>query len=435
MSDRILEVLMDGRLMGELHMSQSGSLSYEYDKAYASEQGAIPLSLSMPLGRSRYGNRVIRPFLEGLLPDNPLAIQAMSARYQVSAQSPFALLEHVGHDVAGALQIIRPGEKSEDSVADRTTMTPIDDHDLSSMLHDILDVYGSGATWDGSQRMSLAGAQAKLALTRTPDGRWAVPQRGTPSTCIVKPLPIGTTSFPAADIVELFCQKVVAAIGLPAARSTLWTSPDETIRAVVSERYDRERKGDGTYRRLHQEDLCQAMSVTPTRKYQRQDGGPGIGQIGRLFATRLKPGSMNDVSRSFLRAVTTNAALLNTDAHAKNYSLMLSGTAVTLAPLYDVVSIGAFLREDEHPLFPMRLGTTFDLEQVFPETLVASARSLGIARGEAADIVDDTLSSLDVQLDSIAEDMADVDVDGILSRTVEAIRRHSALLASIHHGR
>ncbi len=433
MSDRILEILMDGRFMGELRMSQSGSLSYEYDKTYANEQGATPLSLSMPLGQSRHGNHVVRPFLEGLLPDNPLAIQAMSTRYQVSAQSPFALLEHVGHDVAGALQIIRPGEKSEDFTADRTTMTPIDDHRLSSMLREILNVYDSGTTWDGSQRMSLAGAQAKIALTRTADGRWAVPQRGTPSTCIFKPLPIGTGAFPDADIVELFCQNVVAAIGLPAARSTLWTSPDENIRAVVSERYDRERQRDGTYRRLHQEDLCQAMSVPPARKYQRQDGGPGIGQIGRLFATRLGPESMHEVSESFLKAVTVNAALLNTDAHAKNYSLMLSGTSVTLAPLYDVVSIGAFLKEDEHPLFPMRLGTTFDLEQVFPETLVASARSLRIAKDEGIGIVEATLSSLAAQLDFVAEKMADLDVDGIISRTVEAIRRHSSLLKSMHH--
>ncbi|WP_300765912.1 HipA domain-containing protein [uncultured Bifidobacterium sp.] len=424
---------MDGRRMGELHMSRSGSLSYEYDSAYASEQGATPLSLSMPLGQSRHGNRVVLPFLEGLLPDNPLAIQAMSRRYQVSAQSPFALLEHVGHDVAGALQLVRPGEESEDSTANRTSMRPIDDHQLSSMLRDILDVYGSGTAWNGTQRMSLAGAQAKLALTRTTNGCWAVPQRGTPSTCIVKPLPIGTETFPDADIVELFCQNVVAAIGLPAARSTLWTSPDETMRAVVSERYDRERRGDGTYRRLHQEDFCQAMSIPPTRKHQRQDGGPGIGQIGRLFATRLEPESMSDVGRSFLRAVTANAALLNTDAHAKNYSLMLSGSGVVLSPLYDVVSIGAFLGKDEHPLFPMRLGTTFDLEQVFPETLVASARSLRIAKDEAADIVDDTLSSLDAQLDSVAEEMAGMDVDGIISRTVEAIRRHSALLTSMHH--
>ena len=431
MSDRILHVLLDGDFMGTLHMSNSGAMSFTYDTAYLSAQNPTPLSLSMPVSQQTYGNRVVRPFLEGLLPDNPLALDAMAAKYQVSANSPFALLEHVGHDVAGALQIIRPDEESEDEAADRTAMEPVTDDELAKMLRNVIAMYSTGTPMRGSQRMSLAGAQAKLALTTTDEGQWAIPERGTPTTFIFKPQLAHAAMLPESDIVELFCQHVTAAAGLPCALSTLWRSPDGEIRAIVSKRYDRQLEENGTYRRLHQEDLCQAMSVPPSKKYQRQDDGPGIGQIARLFATRLSPSTAISVAKRFLAALTANAALLNTDAHAKNYALMLDGSEVSLAPMYDVLSIGAFLNEDTHPLFPMRLGTTFDLEQVFPETLVAQAGRLGLSVEDGEQIVHGTLGSLRASLDSTAESMSDLDERGIITRTVEAIHRHSSLIKSV----
>jgi serine/threonine-protein kinase HipA len=433
MSDRMLHVFMDGTHIGMLHMTGAGALSFIYDDGYSSADGATPLSLSMPLRQRTHGNRVVNPFLQGLLPDNVMALSSMANRYQVSANSPFALLEHVGHDVAGALQIIPPHEVSEDAHANRTAMTPLDDDRLGAMLRNAIAVYDDGVAMQNTQRMSLAGAQAKLGVAKMPGGGWAIPERGTPTTHIFKPRFVDATVFPEADIVEFFCQQVVIAAGLPAAHTTFWESPDGRVSAVVSERYDRRRRMDGTIQRLHQEDLCQAMSISPSKKYQRQDGGPSIGRIAKLLTTRLTPDDANTVARQFLKAVVVNAALLNTDAHAKNYSLMLKGSSVALAPMYDVSSIGAFLDSGAHPLFPMRLGATFDLEQVFPETIVAEAGRLGIARVEAADIVNHTLVRLAAVLDSTAQQLSRFDHDGIISRTVEAIRQHSSLINAVDH--
>lgn len=431
MSERMLNVLMDGVHVGQLIMSGAGALTFEYDADYAADPGSTPVSLSMPLQQRRHGNRTVNAFLQGLLPDNPLVLQSMASRYQVSANSPFALLEHVGHDVAGALQIIAPGEVSEDADADRTMLSPLDDRQLAELLRNAIAVYDDGAVMRGTQRMSLAGAQAKIGVAKTLSGKWAIPQRGVPTTFIFKPQFTNTGVFPESDIVELFCQHVVAAAGLPAARTTLWHSPDDSVRAIVSERYDRRTREDGTVIRLHQEDLCQAMAIPPSKKYQRQDGGPGIAQIGRLLTTRLPPSAAASVARHFLAALTANAALLNTDAHAKNYSIMLSGRSVRLAPMYDVLSIGAFLDQGAHPLFSMRLGGTYDLEQVFPETLIAQARSLGIPADTAEDIVNNTLIKLDAALEPTAQQLQRFDHDGIITRTVEAVRAHSSLITAI----
>lgn len=428
MSDRQLHVLMDGNFIGVLRMTEAGALSFDYDSDYASNADATPLSLSMPLQGCSYGNRVVRAFLKGLLPDSQTALESMARKYQVSADSPFTLLKHVGRDVAGALQIISPGERSDDATADRTKMTPLDDASLTQELHNVINVYDDGALLRGMQRMSLAGTQAKLGVSQTKDGEWALPVHGAPTTHIFKPQLVGKEMFPESDIVELFCERVVKAAGIPAASTTLWNSQDGSVRAIVSERYDRLRMSDGTFRRIHQEDLCQALSVLPSKKYQRDEGGPGIGQIGRLLTTKLSPLDTSVVSRQFLRAITANAALLNTDAHAKNYSLILSGPSVRLAPMYDVLSYGAFLEAGVHPLFPMRLGRGFDLGQVFPETMVSEAARLRIEENEAEKVVSQTLTAIDKSLDSTAEEMSQLDYEGIVTRTVESIRKHSGLL-------
>ena len=95
--------------------------------------------------------------------------------------------------------------------------SPLDDRQLTELLRNAIAVYDSGAVMHGTQRMSQAGAQAKIGVAKTPDGQWAIPERGVPTTYIFKPQFTDTRMFPESDIVELFCQNVVAAAGLPAA--------------------------------------------------------------------------------------------------------------------------------------------------------------------------------------------------------------------------
>jgi len=73
----------------------------------------------------------------------------------------------------------------------------------------------------------------------------------------------------------------------------------------------------------------------PHRKYQ-EDGSPFIAQIIGLLRQIQAPES--DVDR-FLQANIFNWLIGRTDAHAKNYSLLIgAGDQVRLAPLYDLSS-------------------------------------------------------------------------------------------------
>ncbi|MEB8387062.1 HipA domain-containing protein [Rhodobacteraceae bacterium KMM 6894] len=83
-------------------------------------------------------------------------------------------------------------------------------------------------------------------------------------------------------------------------------------------------------------DLAQANSLPPGRKYER-------GTLrGLALKTLLRPGrnvSAND-ALALLDQVIFNILVANTDAHAKNYSLILPvAAAPRLAPLYDVSSV------------------------------------------------------------------------------------------------
>ena len=87
--------------------------------------------------------------------------------------------------------------------------------------------------------------------------------------------------------------------------------------------------------RVHQEDLCQALSVTPDKKYA-EDGGPSTPDVLRI----MKMTSDSQLAiRTFAAMLFFNYLMGAPDAHAKNYSILhLGATQRTLAPLYDVAS-------------------------------------------------------------------------------------------------
>jgi serine/threonine-protein kinase HipA len=74
----------------------------------------------------------------------------------------------------------------------------------------------------------------------------------------------------------------------------------------------------------------------PTKKYQNE-GGPGPTHIVELLRTYSTDRQV-DVD-TFAAALGFDWLIAGSDALAKNYSLLLSGPQVRLAPLYDVASI------------------------------------------------------------------------------------------------
>lgn len=385
MTERTLDVHLDGRLCGWLNQSSSGNLIFTYAEHYRTAEGATPLSLSMPLVTATHRKRVVLPFLQGLLPDSDEALGAMARRYAVSSNNPFALLEHVGLDTAGAVQIVPHGTPAPDAVSPRARVRAVSEAEVSVMLSRVVSEYTEGAPYyDGAGRFSLAGAQPKIALHRLPDGSWAVPEDATPTTHILKPV---AGRFRRIDVVEQLTMRAAAALGSDVARSDLVRIGDWDV--LVSERYDRTLT-DRTWRRLHQEDFCQALSVSPARKYQERDGGPGIAHIAGLVRALPIRSDRLDVGESFYRAFVFNVVAGCTDAHAKNYSLLLDGSAVRLAPLYDLLTYAGYWDGQGRLASAMSVDGEYALDRITAAGLARVGAQFGVAPAAAASIVETT---------------------------------------------
>src|SRR5690606_1413457 len=201
-------------------------------------------------------------------------------------------------------------------------------------------------------RMSLAGVQAKTALYF--DGeRWGVPAGRAPTSHIVKPVIPG---FPGIVENEHLCQDIAARAGLAAARSEILHLSEPVI---VVERYDRlaPLSAGEPLRRVHQEDFCQALGLFPSRKYQH-DGGPGMQACVELLR-RVSTAPAEDVRR-LLQAQMFNWYIGGTDAHAKNYSILIAPDGARLAPLYDLSSQLPY--RDRIPLrLAMKVGEEYEI--------------------------------------------------------------------------
>jgi serine/threonine-protein kinase HipA len=350
-----LVVLLDGEEAG-LVRQHAGRLSFVYSDGWRTSAAAYPLSLSMPLASTEHSHAKVDAFLWGLLPDNAQILEGWARRFHVSARNAFGLMAVVGEDCAGAVQFIRP-ERREG--AGRKRAGEVRWLKASEVADRLRLLRADASAWrmaaDGGQ-FSLAGAQAKTAFLREGD-RWGIPSGRLPTTHILKP--------PHADFEghaenEHFCLQLARALGLPVPNSDVMRFEDQI--AIVIERYDRLRIGK-TLRRVHQEDLCQALGLPPASKYENE-GGPGAREIVELLRTYSS--SRDQDVQTFSDALIFNWLIAGTDAHAKNYSLLLGiHGVVRLAPLYDLASVLPYRHIDPLKVkLAMKIGGAYRMRYV-----------------------------------------------------------------------
>jgi serine/threonine-protein kinase HipA len=394
-----LAVILDNSHAGTLTRLSGGRLSFEYDAAYRERETAIPLSVSMPVPLRSHPDSVISPWLWGLLPDNEAVLRRWAREFQASARSPYSMLSTpIGEDCAGAVRFAKT-EDVEQALRRRGSVKWLDDAEVGERLHTLKE---DSTAWLGRPfvgQFSLAGAQAKTALLYD-NGRWGVPSGATPTTHILKPAVAGLDDH---DLNEHLCLDAARRAGLIVARTSVQRFAGES--AIVVERYDRLRVGRRVTR-IHQEDLCQALSLPPSRKYQNE-GGPSASDIVQLFRRVMPAQAAEDSVWRFIDALAWNWLIAGTDAHAKNYSLLLGSDQVRLAPLYDVASALPYHIHEKKLRFAMKLGgdyRVFTYRNTWPkvadeldvdrETLLDRVRDL---TSRVSDVFADSASAADVK--------------------------------------
>ena len=355
MTDRLI-ALANGQEMGTVFY-RNARLSFVYDESWRQDPTSYPLSLSMPLASSEHGHARVEAFLWGLLPDNDRVLENWAKRFQVSPRNAFRLIANVGEDCAGAVQFVQPERlqalRKEPHAAEIAWLT---EEDVAERLRALRADHSAWRAASDTGQFSLAGAQPKTALLLEKE-KWGIPSGRTPTTHILKP-PTGEWDGHAEN--EHFCLLLSRRLGLIVPNSRVRHFEDEV--AIVIERYDRIRDRE-KWLRVHQEDMCQASGVHPARKYENE-GGPGISKIVELLR-QFSSKAVEDI-QSFLDAIAFNWLIAGTDAHAKNYALLLGGAgAVRLAPFYDLASAVPYRTIDLNKAkLAMKLGGEYRLRNI-----------------------------------------------------------------------
>lgn len=333
---RAMDVWMNGVRVGRWTVRR-GDHRFEYADSWLAAAEARPLSLSMPLRPSGapYRTEVVQPFFDNLLPDSDELRRRLMTRFGTHSTSAFDLLEEIGRDCVGAVQLL-PAD-APPPVVRAIRGRKLDDAEVGRYLSR-LQGPPLGQDDDEEFRLSLAGAQEKTAFLRH-EGAWCVPEGTTPTTHIFKP-PISSETVDLSGSVEneWLCGQLLRGYGVPCASSEMESFAGQ--RVLVVERFDRELSADGSWiMRLPQEDFCQATGTPPGRKYEAE-GGPGIREINEL----LRGSSQVSDRADFFRTQFIFWLLCAIDGHAKNFSLFIeSGGRFRLTPRYDVLSAYPFL--------------------------------------------------------------------------------------------
>lgn len=350
-----------------------------YNDEYACRPSTSPLSLSLPLADGEIEDQRVQGWISGLLPGNPDVRERWAAKYQAMSSSPYDLLStRIGLDCPGAVQFCLP--ENLDALEERNGGVEwLDDASLEEL---VVGMVRESAQWvrpTGHSAFSLGGAQAKTALHRQ-GGRWGEAMGRVPTTHILKP---SMRDLEDQSVNEHLCLSAARHCGLPAVRTELEVVAGHPV--LVVRRFDRLAL-DGGIRRIHQEDLHQACGEPGVPIYQNERGeGHSIQRLARLIADHSADRDTD--LRAFFDAQAFSWVMCNTDGHSKNYSLLLAGRSVRLAPLYDIWSM---MPHDPHHYrsYSLAMSALADRRILTAESRPAweaMAKAIGLPESEAVD--------------------------------------------------
>ena len=400
-----LTVWLYGSIVATIdHERRRPRLTYTKDALRSYPPGTPLLSLSLPVRAERFPQGTVKPFLDGLLPEGE-SRRAIAREAGVDPADTYGMVEALGRDCAGAIVIQPTGDPPPPPATTRTAEALT----AAAMVELVENLREAPLGAGGRVRISLAGVQQKLLLTRMLDGTWGRPVDGTPSTHILKP---EIARYPATVENEAFCMRLARHLGVPAAN--VGTTEVARRKLIVVERYDRLVREDGTVERVHQEDFCQATGTRPDDKYQ-EDGGPSLRTIAGIVDAVAPLGSLD----SLLAAVTLHALVGNGDAHAKNFSLLHDRSgALQLAPLYDVMSTLCY--GDDR--LAMYIDGVRHTDRLTGARIVNEGTSWGLPRPRCTEIVADLINGAPEAIEAARNETAGVS-DAVLSAVTDQLER------------
>ncbi|SAL02124.1 HipA domain-containing protein [Caballeronia fortuita] len=360
--------------------------SFSYLPTWRDSADGYALSPALPLRtnvlRDGSTRRPVQWYFDNLLPEEgQRTLLARDAAIRNEADA-FALLAHYGAESAGSVTLHPPGAKEEPPPAERL----LSDEALQARIDALPRV---PLTHDALKRMSLAGAQHKLAVLLRDDALFE-PGGRTPSTHILKPNHQDTDDYPHSVINEWFVMKLAdrLRLGVPGVHRRYVPSP-----VYLVDRFDRESRA-GHWRRLHSIDACQMLDLARTFKYEQ-------GSVEQLATLAARCRNQAAARTRLFSWLVFNVLVGNSDAHLKNLSFLVSRDGIQLAPFYDLLSVAAYgtpsYQKNE---WPSRASFAWDIlgaryyDDFDRALMLRAGEVLGIARRTAERLLDALTNSI-----------------------------------------
>lgn len=344
--EKYYAVLLHSRRVGTL--CQKGDYTrFVVNESYMTDPHRPVLGLRFEENlRAPYAAALRLPrWFSNLLPEGPLREWVADER-GVSLDREMELLAQVGHDLPGAIQVLRTDgpddgwEWPEGAAADKRPGGAL------------------GSSSESPWRFSLAGVALKFSMLARGD-RLTVPTGGEHGDWLVK---FPDYRHPDVPRNEFTMMSLAGASGLdvPEVRllhrdeldglpSRMWPNSEQWAYAV--RRFDR--TPDEHRSPIHIEDFAQVRDVYPQDKYQ---------STFETVAAIAYRGHDRQSLREAARRIAFSMVVGNGDAHLKNWSLLYSDRRVpALSPAYDLVSTAPYAPSDE----PEDLGLKFGGSKVF----------------------------------------------------------------------
>jgi serine/threonine-protein kinase HipA len=391
--------MIDGHEVGRIEQAGSG-LRFTYARAWLDEPTRFAISHSLPLREAPFDQEAQR-FFGNLLPEGP-ARTSVIRNLKLSDENDFALLRALGRDCAGVLRVVDPDEpRTARARPRRVTKDELARWSLGNgyATSDVRDL-----------RLSVAGAQHKLGVVLDGD-ELVIPGDDSPSTHLLK---LPNRDFAALPENEALVLAVARAIGLDVVESRLY--PTKRAPLLLVTRYDR--VGDPV-RRVHQEDLCQALGFDRKNKYEAE-GGPSFAQcIDLIRKLSVRPLDQ----RALLEWLAFCAVVGNRDNHAKNLSILRDDRGRwRLAPFYDLVCTRAYRTAGTD--LAMWLGGCKKSNNLPRSVWENEAKTIEVTRRFLTDIVAQTVAKVERVLPDVHEELgSQVTSRQALVATMRAIKK------------
>ena len=334
-----LSVRLNGIEIGTLSLI-NGKMEFVY-----SDNAPFPISLSLPLQKEPFKEKICRAYFGGLLPENPNMRDLLAKKYKININNDFKLLEAIGRDCAGAISFHEKNEPEIEQKFIKISGKILSDKELKKYIEELPYRPYMG------NRLSLAGAQEKTAVCLI-DGRIAIPDEDIPTTHIIKTvLPKYIQSIQN----EYICMKAAQKIGI--AVPNVEIREIDNLEFLLIERFDRDidehcngnvdnywgytkdcekctnhsEKKCLRMKRILQEDFAQSLGFQSRDKYKVT-----FRDCLKVINQTTSPAA---VKQEFVKRVIFNYLIGNTDAHSKNFSLSFywEEDFIDITPAYDIL--------------------------------------------------------------------------------------------------